>query len=75
MSIFNVRYSTLLRMPPLTSTVSETAVTEPRTITTLALTVRRSKPLTMNSARSHPQKGYVVAKLLSSYVHSCALTD
>ncbi len=39
-----LHYSTLLHLPPLDSTVSEDAGIEPRTIATLALTVRHSKP-------------------------------
>ncbi len=47
---FHVRYSTLLHLPPLRSTVSEEAGIEPRTVATTALAVRRSN----HSARSHP---------------------
>jgi hypothetical protein len=39
---FYVRYSTLLSLPPLRSTVSEDAGIEPRIVATLALTALRS---------------------------------
>ncbi len=48
---FNVLYSTLLHLPPLSSTVSEYAEIEPRTVATFALADRRSN----NSSTSHPE--------------------
>jgi hypothetical protein len=47
---FFVLYSTLLHLPPSDSTVSTDAGTEPRTVATGALAIRRSTHL----ARSHP---------------------
>jgi hypothetical protein len=49
--IFNMLYSTLLHLSPSDSNVSEDAEIEPRTVATVALTVRRSN----HSAKSHPQ--------------------
>ncbi len=56
--------STLLHLPPLSSTVSEDAVIEPRTVATLALEVRRSN----HSARWF-KKYYTVLTLNNISTH------
>jgi hypothetical protein len=53
---FNVLYSTLLPLPPLRFHCVGDAGIEFRTVTTLALAVRRSN----RSARSHPLRKFLV---------------
>jgi hypothetical protein len=61
-----VRYSTLLHLPPLRSTVSEDAGIRLRTVASLALTVRRSN----HSAKSHPHSARYLHTRLDLIPHS-----
>jgi hypothetical protein len=61
---FKLLYSTLLHLPPPSSTVSRDFGIEPRTLGTLALAFRRCNHLARShsrSARSHPQLGFYIS--------------